>query len=160
MPANRSLALIAVYKPLAILVTLIALVGIGWAWSSNRPVNVVEESTEVDYVWTKTSDQGVYVVTLNAETDSIPLREFHEWTVEVRDANGLPVYPARFSIGGGMPGHGHGLPSQPRVSKHLADGKYLISGVKFNMAGDWLLLLDIASESQADRVSFEFQIDF
>lgn len=110
--------------------------------------------------WQKTSDQGAFNVTLDSQSERIALREFLEWSVEVANVDGTAVYPARFSISGGMPSHGHGLPSQPRVTQHLDAGRYLISGLKFNMAGDWLLVFDIESESRRDRVSFEFNVAF
>ena len=122
--------------------------------------NVTETPVAAALVWQKTSEQGTFVATLDAQAKTVALRDFLEWTVEVRNKHGDPVHPARFAIGGGMPGHGHGLPSQPRVTEHLAGGKYLISGLQFNMAGDWVLIFDIESESSVDRVSFEIQIDY
>jgi hypothetical protein len=121
---------------------------------------VTESPAAAPLSWDKTSEQGIFAVTLDARATTVALREFLEWTVEVRDAHGDPIYPARFAIGGGMPGHGHGLPSQPRVTEHLAGGKYVISGLKFNMAGNWVLLFDIETAAATDRVSFEFQIDY
>jgi len=161
MPDNSASVSTVTYKPFAVAALLVGTVCALWYFNTGSVAQVAQTSPVTsERTWTKSTENGAFVVTLDAQSSRIPLREFLEWRVDVRDPDGVPVYPARFAIGGGMPGHGHGLPSQPRVSKHLADGQYLISGIKFNMAGDWLLMLDIESESQVDRVGFEIQIDF
>lgn len=38
-----------------------------------------------------------------------------------------------------MPDHGHGLPTAPRVTRHLGGGRYLVEGMRFNMSGWWRL---------------------
>lgn len=58
---------------------------------------------------------------------------------------------------GGMPGHGHGLPTSPVL--HLKDtGTYQIEGLKYNMPGDWLLGFRVNGELGEDRIIFEFTI--
>jgi len=57
-----------------------------------------------------------------------------------------------------MPAHGHGLPTQPRVSADLGGGEYQLSGLKFNMAGEWVLVFDVQQEQQFDRISVNLQI--
>ena len=44
-----------------------------------------------------------------------------------------------------MPQHGHGLPTRPQVTRELADGTYLIEGMKFSMTGWWEIKLAIDS---------------
>src|SRR5262245_47603862 len=68
-----------------------------------------------------------------------PLRPRHMQTVRVslRDAKGHAVDDAQISIEGGMPQHGHGLPTRPLVTRCLGDGIYEIEGVRFNMGGWW-----------------------
>ena len=78
----------------------------------------------------------------------------------MKTPDGKAVAPARVSVSGGMPLHGHGLPSQPQVSEHTEDGKYLVKGLKFNMNGGWELAFDIQSEDQRDKVNFDIKIDF
>lgn len=110
--------------------------------------------------WQTESDNKKFLVTLDARQEVIPLRAFQQWVIQVTTRDGKPVHPVRFAIAGGMPAHGHGLPSQPRVTKHLGDGRYLISGVQFNMAGEWVMVFDIETASAADRATIAFTIDF
>lgn len=111
--------------------------------------------------WDQTSENGVFEVTLNPQTDeSIEISEFLEWTVTVKTPDGEPVTPARITVDGGMPMHGHGLPSQPQVGEYLGEGKYLLKGLMFSMHGRWEILLDIQSRSLSDTVRFEIVLDY
>ncbi|MEO8103087.1 MAG: FixH family protein, partial [Betaproteobacteria bacterium] len=67
---------------------------------------------------------------------------------------GEPVSQARFQVDGGMPQHGHGLPSQPQVTKELTAGNYLLEGMKFSMTGWWEIRLAIHTPNASDRVTF------
>jgi len=112
-------------------------------------------------MWQQTSEQGIFDVTLDSNTnDVVAINEFLEWVLIIKDADGEPVTPVRVAVSGGMPMHGHGLPSQPQVSEYLGDGKYLIKGLKFSMNGRWELAFDIQSKEQADKVVFDFKIDY
>jgi len=90
----------------------------------------------------------------------IPVNQFHRWVIKLNDPTGQAVYPAKFSIGGGMPAHGHGLPTQPMVTEYLGDGQYLIEGVKFNMDGQWLLKFQIVTPTQQDMVEFNVDVQY
>jgi hypothetical protein len=78
--------------------------------------------------------------------------------VVISDSAGHTVDGATIAIDGGMPQHGHGLPTQPRVTKILGDGVYEISGVRFNMGGWWELSLDISSPAGSDKVTFNLDL--
>ena len=67
---------------------------------------------------------------------------------------GAPVAQARIKIDGGMPQHGHGLPTKPQVTRELSGGGYLIEGMKFSMTGWWEIKLAIDSPEGADQVTF------
>jgi hypothetical protein len=67
------------------------------------------------------------------------------WEARVTTADGTPVSGARIEVRGGMPQHGHGLPTRPAVTRALDDGRYIIGGVKFSMTGWWELKLKIDS---------------
>jgi len=73
--------------------------------------------------------------------------------VTLRDADGRAIDEAQISIDGGMPQHGHGLPTRPRVTRNLGDGIYEIEGVRFNMGGWWEFKLAIAGSRGADTVT-------
>jgi hypothetical protein len=78
--------------------------------------------------------------------------------VMIRDTEGGAVDDAQIAIDGGMPQHGHGLPTRPRVTRSLGDGSYEIDGVRFNMGGWWEFTLSIATASGTDLVTFNLQL--
>jgi hypothetical protein len=89
-----------------------------------------------------------------------PLRPRRMQTVRVAitDANGAPVDNATIRIDGGMPEHGHGLPTRPRVTRALGHGLYEIEGVRFNMGGWWELKLAINAPAGSDVVTFNLAL--
>lgn len=58
-----------------------------------------------------------------------------------------------------MPQHGHGLPTQPRVTRELADGVYQLDGMKFSMTGWWEVKLAIDGPRGADKVTFNTVVE-
>src|SRR5687767_9382038 len=92
----------------------------------------------------RTSARGLYVATLHG-AESLKPRKMYTLQVTVADASGQPVADAAIDIDGGMPQHGHGLPTRPRVTKNLGGGSYEISGLRFNMGGWWELKLTITT---------------
>jgi hypothetical protein len=89
-----------------------------------------------------------------------PLRPRRMQTVRVAitDGAGVPVDDATIQIDGGMPQHGHGLPTRPRVTRALGNGLYEIEGVRFNMGGGWEFKLAIKAASGADVVTFNLAL--
>jgi hypothetical protein len=89
-----------------------------------------------------------------------PLRPRRMQTVRVAitDAAGTPVDHADIQVDGGMPQHGHGLPTRPRVTRALGNGLYEIEGVRFNMGGWWELKLAISAAAAADVVTFNLAL--
>ncbi len=89
-----------------------------------------------------------------------PLRPRRMQTVRVAitDAAGAPVDDATIHVDGGMPQHGHGLPTRPRVTQALGNGLYEIEGVRFNMGGWWEFKLAINSASGSDLVTFNLAL--
>ncbi|NNL57220.1 MAG: FixH family protein [Pseudomonadales bacterium] len=85
---------------------------------------------------------------------------FQQWQVRIHNAAGSGVHPARISLDGGMPGHGHGLPSQPRVTRHLGDGVYLVEGLKFHMAGSWQLRFRVDAQAGRDLIELNFDVSY
>ena len=53
-----------------------------------------------------------------------------------------------------MPQHGHGLPTRPQVTREVAEGTYLMEGMKFSMTGWWEIKLAIQSAEGADAAVF------
>ena len=91
-------------------------------------------------------------------TEQIKLRKLQSLRVLVLDAMGRPVENARISVDGGMPEHGHGLPTQPKVERSLGGGMYDIEGVRFSMGGWWELKLAIEAPQGADRVTLNISL--
>ena len=85
-------------------------------------------------------------------------RRMHTVRVAITDAAGVPVDDATIQIDGGMPQHGHGLPTRPRVTRALGDGLYEIEGVRFNMGGWWEFRLAIHAASRSDVVTFNLAL--
>jgi hypothetical protein len=109
--------------------------------------------SELDTATSKLSEQQHYRVSIAPETPPVTINALHNWVLEVMTPDGKPVQNAEVSIDGGMPAHGHGLPTAPRVTEYLGDGRYLVEGVRFNMAGWWQVTFTIAGH-HADRASF------
>ena len=116
--------------------------------------------------WRATSTNGLFQVAVGPRSGKVLIGKFQVWDLRLADADGNPVFPARFAIGGGMQGHGHGLPTQPRVTDYLTDGRYVVEGMKFNMAGDWTLFLAIEAELgsdheiRSDQVQIDITVDY
>ena len=109
---------------------------------------------DLDLSLTRLSKGGVYRAQLIPEVMPITVRQMHVWTVTLQTAAGALVTEANIAINGGMPQHGHGLPTAPQVTKNLGDGRYQIEGVKFNMRGWWTFELAVDGANGADVVTF------
>lgn len=108
---------------------------------------------------TRTSQQGSYVVRIVEQPDTIAINTMQAWTLHVETAHGTPVEQALITIDGGMPQHGHGLPTAPQVTANLGAGTYQVEGLRFNMAGWWALTFAIDSGSMQDRVTFNLLLE-
>ena len=58
-----------------------------------------------------------------------------------------------------MPQHGHGLPTQPRVTQEIGDGRYLMEGMKFSMTGWWDMRLAVQAGDVTDGAVFNVIVD-
>jgi hypothetical protein len=83
----------------------------------------VEVPAELDTATSKLSEQQHYRVSIAPETPPVTINALHNWVLEVR------------------------------VTEYLGDGRYLVEGVRFNMAGWWQVTFTIAGH-HADRASF------
>lgn len=109
---------------------------------------------DLDLSLTRLSGRGLYRATLSPDVLPITTGQMHAWTVTLQTVAGVPVTQAGMKIGGGMPQHGHGLPTAPQMTRNLGDGRYLIEGVKFNMRGWWTFEILIAGAEGDDVVIF------
>ncbi|HRQ77102.1 MAG TPA: FixH family protein [Gemmatimonadaceae bacterium] len=104
----------------------------------------------------RSSATGAYRVTLQPPSPLVVgrLQRVH---VQVLDASGAPVNGARLGIDGGMPQHGHGLPTKPRVTGTAGPGTYVVDGLRFNMGGWWEFKVAIADAGVMDSVTFHLR---
>jgi hypothetical protein len=102
----------------------------------------------------RTTQEGRYVLRLQPPATAPAINQLHAWQVKVSTPDGQPVSHAQIGVDGGMPQHGHGLPTRPRVTRELADGTYLIEGMKFSMTGWWEIKLAVQAAQGADKVTF------
>ncbi|HET7867714.1 MAG TPA: FixH family protein [Burkholderiaceae bacterium] len=102
----------------------------------------------------RSTEQGRYVVALQPPASAPAINQLHAWQVKLSTPDGRPVSHAQIAVDGGMPQHGHGLPTRPRVTRELGDGTYLIEGMKFSMTGWWEIKLAVQAAPGADKVTF------
>ena len=106
----------------------------------------------------RTSARGLYVATLQGAATLKPRKMYSLQVTVASAANGQAVSDAIITIGGGMPQHGHGFPTRPRVTNNLGNGWYEISGLRFNMGGWWELKLSITTPAGTDTVTFNLAV--
>jgi uncharacterized GH25 family protein len=95
-----------------------------------------------------------YLAEIKPLQEPIALNTLHAWELRVTQQSGRPVTGATIAVSGGMPQHHHGFPTQPRVTKELGDGRYLIEGMKFSMSGWWEIKLKIDGAQGSDNATF------
>jgi hypothetical protein len=103
------------------------------------------------------SSTGIYTATLQP-ADALKPRKMQTVQVVITDANSQPLDGAVITIDGGMPQHGHGLPTKPRVTRATGQGQYVIEGVRFNMGGWWEFKLAITGPAGTDTVIFNLSL--
>lgn len=113
---------------------------------------------DVDYSRTRMSEAGIYRGTIRPQADPIPQGRLHSWTLHLETASGAPVDSAAIAVDGGMPQHGHGLPTKPVVTRHLGNGDYVVEGMKFNMGGWWVVKFRVSSTAGADSLVFNIKL--
>jgi hypothetical protein len=112
---------------------------------------------DLDYSRTRVSESGAYRATIQPPGDSIPQGRLQSWTLHLETASGAPVDGATVGVDGGMPQHGHGLPTKPRA-RRVGEGQYLVEGLKFNMGGWWVVKFRVASPAGSDSIVFNVRV--
>ena len=113
---------------------------------------------DLDYGRVRTSEAGLYRGTIRPDGDSIPKGKLQKWTLHLENAAGVPVDVAKITIDGGMPQHGHGLPTKPLVTTLLGNGDYRVEGMKFNMGGWWVVKFRVNATPGADSLVFNLKL--
>ncbi|TFH75313.1 auxin-binding protein [Gammaproteobacteria bacterium LSUCC0112] len=110
---------------------------------------------------TRSDPAGLHIV-LHSQVSPIPLNQMHSWTIEIQPD--LPIASnslwesAVIRVSGGMPAHNHGLATSPQVTDYLGDGRFLLEGVRFHMAGVWILQLQIQLDNRHYTAQVELTI--
>lgn len=113
---------------------------------------------DLDYSRSRSSESGAYRATYTPDGDTIRVGRMHTWRLHLESSAGAPVDGATIAIRGGMPQHGHGLPTRPRVTQALGGGDYLVEGMKFSMGGWWTVTFAITAPAGADSVTFNLKL--
>ena len=107
---------------------------------------------------TRTSQHALYRATIAPAGDSIPQGKLHSWKLHLETADSAAVDSAAVAVFGGMPQHGHGLPTKPQVTRQLGGGDHLVEGMKFNMGGWWVVKFRVAAAAGTDTVVFNLKL--
>jgi hypothetical protein len=146
-PFARPLAAPAVVMMLAMMSVATAGVLAGCMRHANPPANL-------DLSLTRPTERGRYLVELAPPDTPVRVNQIQSWRIALRNAAGEPVQGARIEVSGGMPEHGHGLPTQPHVFPDGEPGHYLLQGLKFSMSGWWEIRLSVRSPLGPDDITF------
>jgi hypothetical protein len=109
---------------------------------------------ELDVSLTHATAEKKFVVALQPPARPAAINQLHSWQIKLTKPDGQPISNARFAVDGGMPQHGHGLPTRPQVTPAQEPGSYLLEGMKFSMTGWWEIKLAIQSDEGTDKVTF------
>jgi len=105
-------------------------------------------SEEVQFVGSWSSDPAVP-----------PINMVHQWILHIATPEGAPVEGAAITVGGDMPAHGHGMPTQPEVTADLGDGDYRVEGMAFQMGGYWIIDVTVTASGETDLIRFGLELD-
>ncbi len=98
------------------------------------------------------SNGGSFRVEVARAPSPLPLGSFFE--MEVRLVDGCrgtsPLEGVVLRAEGVMPGHGHGMTSQPRVSP-AGGGRFTVTGMRFHMPGEWEIRFDAIRGKTLER---------
>jgi hypothetical protein len=108
---------------------------------------------DLDLAREKATAKGLYSVAIEPEGGALAQNEMHAWILTVKTPAGAPVPGATVAVDGGMPQHGHGLPTNPQATE-IGEGRYRVEGVRFNMSGWWELKFKVTGSAGEDDVVF------
>jgi YtkA-like protein len=113
---------------------------------------------DLDLARAKASEKRLYQVAIEPEAGPPAMGTLHSWLLTLKTPAGQPVADATITVDGGMPQHGHGLPTSPVVSADPGAGKYRVEGVKFTMTGWWQLRFAITAPAGSDSAVFNVKL--
>ncbi|MCC7450748.1 MAG: FixH family protein [Anaerolineae bacterium] len=112
----------------------------------------------LDFSTTRTSEQALFHGSWVSQLEPIAINQIHTWMVHIETPDGRPLEEGQVTVDGGMPQHGHGLPTQPKVTQYLGQGNYRVEGMKFNMPGWWVVNFHITANGHNDTLQFNLML--
>jgi hypothetical protein len=79
--------------------------------------------------------------------------------VGIEPLEGSSQIPTAILFDGGMPSHGHGFVTRPRVTRNLGNGEFLVEGVKFHMPGEWVFRVTVTGRELSDYVKLPLMME-
>jgi cytochrome c peroxidase len=105
------------------------------------------------------SEKRRYLVSLRPGAAPVRINQWQEWLIRVARRDGGRLALREIALDGGMPAHGHGLPTAPAVTATGSSGEFVARGVRFNMAGRWELRVLVADGEGADVAVFPVEVE-
>ena len=103
-------------------------------------------------------DPGVEIELLDdAENEPPAHDELHSWRLFIAGIHESHSRAVDIDFKGHMPGHAHGMPTQPRVVAALAPGVFRVAGVRFQMPGWWVIEFVITGDEFSDTIRFDLR---
>ena len=93
-----------------------------------------------------------------AQGGTLTMNKLHSWLLNIKTPSGEPVTGAAITVDGGMPMHGHGLPTNPIATVGKMPGHYVIEGMKFTMPGHWVVKLNVEAGDKKDTIEFNLML--
>ena len=115
--------------------------------------------SRLDLSTRRNSRQKLYRVTVRERPEPVVLNEFQTWLLHVENAEGQPVSGAELNVSGGMPQHGHGLPTQPKIAAAGGPGDYRVDGLEFSMPGWWEVHVHVSKDRREDTATFNLIVE-
>ncbi|MFO7584101.1 MAG: FixH family protein [Anaerolineales bacterium] len=158
---NKQLTVIAttvVTTLIVIIVFILLMPAIGPRFIHPMMMGSESAPAGLDTATSRATDSGLFNVSWRSDSDNVPLNQIHTWTLTVTTPDGTPVENAEIMVDGGMPQHGHGLPTNPQVTEYLGNGEYRVEGLRFQMTGWWEVKFNISTGGQTDSITFNLTL--
>ena len=119
------------------------------------------QNSTANTVWQlqQASSKALYQATVTCAAPP-SVGTFQECRLQVDSPQALPT-DLVIAVDGGMPSHGHGLPTAPQAIPTGKPGEFRIDGLKYSMPGEWVLGFWLHSDSAPaaqDKIVFWFTL--
>ena len=105
------------------------------------------------------SDGGSFRIRWASSPQPLPFNEYFELLIEVQlTADSQDSNPLWLDVHALMPEHAHGMNTQPKIQA-LDDGRFIVKGMLFHMAGSWELSFDVAKGRIREQAKTRLQVD-